>query len=62
MTTVSVPAAASSAASIHGVCPTNAGRRPVERNSLYEAVRDAFDDPPPAAESRRRALPVVHAA
>ncbi|HOX20097.1 MAG TPA: aminofutalosine synthase MqnE [Gemmatimonadales bacterium] len=41
----------------------NAGRRPVERNSLYEAVRDAFDDPPPpAAESRRRALPVVHAA
>jgi hypothetical protein len=42
----------------------NAGRRPVERNSLYEAVRDAFDDPPPSpvAESRRRALPVVHAA
>ena len=44
----------------------DAGRRPVERNSLYEAVRDAFDDPPPAppapAEPRKRALPVVHAA
>ena len=44
----------------------NAGRRPVERNSLYQAVRDAFDDPPPAtpapAEPRGRSLPVVHAA
>ena len=43
-----------------------AGRRPVERNSLYQVVRDAFDDPPPAppapAEPRSRALPVVHAA
>jgi len=44
----------------------DAGRRPVERNSLYEAVRDASDDPPPAApapaEPGRRSLPVVHAA
>ena len=44
----------------------DAGRRPVERNSLYQAVRDAFDDPPPAptapAEPRGRSLPVVHAA
>lgn len=44
----------------------DAGRRPVERNSLYQAVRDTFDDPPPAppapAESRKRSLPVVHAA
>jgi aminodeoxyfutalosine synthase len=42
----------------------DAGRRPVERNSLYEAVRDASDDPPPAApaEPGRRLLPVVHAA
>jgi len=43
-----------------------AGRRPVERNSLYQPVREAFDDPPPApprpAELRGRALPVVHAA
>ncbi len=44
----------------------DAGRRPVERNSLYEVVRDAFDDPPPAppvpVEARGRSLPVVHAA
>lgn len=44
----------------------DAGRRPVERNSLYQAVRDAFDDPPPAPpaplEPRMRSLPVVHAA
>jgi len=44
----------------------DAGRRPVERNSLYEMVRDAFDDPPPAppapVEARGRSLPVVHAA
>jgi hypothetical protein len=43
-----------------------AGRRPVERNSLYQPVREIFDDPPPApprpAELRGRALPVVHAA
>ncbi|HEX5003759.1 MAG TPA: aminofutalosine synthase MqnE [Gemmatimonadales bacterium] len=44
----------------------DAGRHPVERNSLYEPVRDAMDDPPPArpprAEPGRRSLPVVHAA
>jgi aminodeoxyfutalosine synthase len=40
-----------------------AGRRPVERNSLYEPVRDRFDDPPPEPPVRRgAALPVVHAA
>jgi aminodeoxyfutalosine synthase len=41
-----------------------AGRRPVERDSLYRAVRDSFDDPPPADSAVRRgaALPVVHAA
>lgn len=42
-----------------------AGRRPVERNSLYQPIRDAFDDPPPApapVEPRGRSLPVVHAA
>jgi aminodeoxyfutalosine synthase len=41
-----------------------AGRRPVERDSLYRAVRDSFDDPPPADPAVRRgaALPVVHAA
>jgi len=40
-----------------------AGKRPVERNSLYEAVRDRFDDPPPEPTLRRgAALPVVHAA
>jgi aminodeoxyfutalosine synthase len=42
-----------------------AGKRPVERNSLYEAVRDTFDEPPvpPApVEPRGVALPVVHAA
>jgi aminodeoxyfutalosine synthase len=44
----------------------DAGRRPVERDSLYQVVRDAMDDPPPAppapAEARGRSLPVVHAA
>src|SRR5215204_1156273 len=37
-----------------------AGKRPVERNSLYESVRETFDDvtPPPSP----RSLPVVHAA
>ncbi len=44
----------------------DAGRRPVERNSLYESVRDASQDPPPTppapAGPRKRALPVVHAA
>jgi aminodeoxyfutalosine synthase len=41
-----------------------AGRRPVERDSLYRAVRDSFDDPPPQEPAVRRgaALPVVHAA
>ncbi len=39
----------------------NAGKRPVERNSLYEAVRENFDDlaPPPPGP---RGLPVVHVA
>jgi aminodeoxyfutalosine synthase len=40
-----------------------AGKRPVERNSLYQAVRESFDDPPPEPSLRRgAALPVVHAA
>ena len=40
-----------------------AGRRPVERNSLYEAVREDFSDlTPPPAEPPKRTLPVVHAA
>jgi hypothetical protein len=40
-----------------------AGKRPVERDSLYQAVRETFDDPPPEPSQRRRAtLPVVHAA
>lgn len=41
----------------------DAGRRPVERNSLYQVVRDAHDDPAPApGRPRSRSLPVVHAA
>ena len=39
-----------------------AGRRPVERDSLYRTVRETFDDLTPPPEPRRRALPVVHAA
>jgi aminodeoxyfutalosine synthase len=40
-----------------------AGKRPVERDSLYQTVRDRFDDPPPEPALRRGAgLPVVHAA
>jgi 2-iminoacetate synthase ThiH len=40
-----------------------AGKRPVERDSLYQAVREEFDDPPPEPTFRRGAsLPVVHAA
>jgi aminodeoxyfutalosine synthase len=40
-----------------------AGKRPVERDSLYRAVREQFDDPPPEPILGRRAtLPVVHAA
>jgi aminodeoxyfutalosine synthase len=40
-----------------------AGRQPVERDSLYQVVRDSFDEPPPEPSFRRGAsLPVVHAA
>jgi aminodeoxyfutalosine synthase len=40
-----------------------AGKRPVERDSLYRSVREQFDDPPPEPSMRRgAALPVVHAA
>jgi aminodeoxyfutalosine synthase len=40
-----------------------AGKRPVERDSLYQPVRDTFDGPPPEPTFRRGAsLPVVHAA
>jgi aminodeoxyfutalosine synthase len=40
-----------------------AGKRPVERDSLYRAVREEFDDPPPERAVRHGAsLPVVHAA
>jgi aminodeoxyfutalosine synthase len=40
-----------------------AGKRPVERDSLYRTVRERFDDPPPEPSLRRgTALPVVHAA
>src|SRR5262245_63946989 len=40
-----------------------AGKRPVERDSLYREVRDQFDDPPPEPSLRRGAgLPAVHAA
>jgi aminodeoxyfutalosine synthase len=38
-----------------------AGRRPVERNSLYESLREDFDDLAPPERSRR-SLPVVNAA
>lgn len=40
----------------------DAGRRPVERNSLYEAIRETFDEPPPQEKARSIGLPVVHAA
>jgi aminodeoxyfutalosine synthase len=42
----------------------DAGRRPVERDSLYRTVRESFDDPPPDQPAVRRggALPIVHAA
>ena len=33
-----------------------AGKRPVERDSLYQAVREQFDDPPPEPSLRRGAL------
>ncbi|MDQ3138006.1 MAG: aminofutalosine synthase MqnE [Gemmatimonadota bacterium] len=39
-----------------------AGKRPVERDSLYRAVREEFDEPPPQRLLRRGGLPVVHAA
>ena len=46
-----------------------AGKLPVERDSLYRAVRESFDDPPPSGPESRSpgptrsgALPVVHAA
>jgi aminodeoxyfutalosine synthase len=39
-----------------------AGRHPVERDSLYQVVRDRFDEPPPAPALRSVSLPVVHAA
>ncbi len=42
----------------------NAGKRPVERDSLYQPVRANFDDlpPEPVTRSGRGSLPVVHAA
>ena len=42
----------------------NAGKRPVERDSLYQAVREEFDDltPPPSLRGPPGGLPVVHAA
>jgi aminodeoxyfutalosine synthase len=39
-----------------------AGKRPVERDSLYQPVRDTFDRPPEPTSRRGAALPVVHAA
>ncbi len=46
-----------------------AGKVPVERDSLYRAVRESFDDPPPEGPDLRSSapreglsLPVVHAA
>jgi aminodeoxyfutalosine synthase len=40
-----------------------AGKRPVERDSLYQPVRETFDEPPPEPSLQGRAgLPVVHAA
>jgi aminodeoxyfutalosine synthase len=40
-----------------------AGKQPVERDSLYQTVRDNFDEPPPEPLLRRGVgLPVVHAA
>ncbi|HEY9013823.1 MAG TPA: aminofutalosine synthase MqnE [Gemmatimonadales bacterium] len=40
-----------------------AGKRPVERDSLYQPIRETFDEPPPEPSFRRGAsLPVVHAA
>ncbi|MEO5825744.1 MAG: hypothetical protein ABIR59_07645, partial [Gemmatimonadales bacterium] len=42
----------------------DAGKRPVERNSLYEPIRTDFSELviPVPGQPRRGALPVVHAA
>ncbi len=40
----------------------NAGKRPVERDSLYQAVREEFDDLTPPPSLRGHGVPVVHAA
>ena len=40
-----------------------AGKIPVERDSLYQVVRESFDEPPPESTFRRGGtLPAVHAA
>jgi hypothetical protein len=40
-----------------------AGKRPVERDSLYQPVRETFDEPPPDRPLGLGAhAPVVHAA
>lgn len=39
-----------------------AGKRPVERDSLYQVVREQFDDLDPAAPGVGAAVPAVHAA
>jgi aminodeoxyfutalosine synthase len=39
-----------------------AGKRPVERDSLYQPVRENFDNLPPTPAFKPRTLPVVHAA
>ncbi len=39
-----------------------AGKRPVERDSLYQPVREVFDDLEPAAPGAGGAAPAVHAA
>ena len=41
---------------------SGAGKRPVERNSLYEAVRDTFDEFAPGGELAGAGAPSVHAA
>src|ERR1043166_9535729 len=39
-----------------------AGKRPVERDSLYRTVRESFDDLPPSFATAGAGAPVVHAA
>jgi aminodeoxyfutalosine synthase len=39
-----------------------AGKRPVERDSLYQPVRESFEDLDPAAPGMTAAVPSVHAA